>query len=178
MDYCPNVDAVRWFAYEVLPELRGRWPGLRFYIVGMRPSDTVQALASDAVVVTGTVPDVRPYLQHAAIVVAPLRIARGIQNKALEAMAMARAVVVAEECAEAIDGAPQTAFVRARSAGDFVRSIEALLNDGGQAAAMGRTARQFVVDHYSWERRLGAIEPFLKATETVPREISLATALQ
>ncbi|HSV46288.1 MAG TPA: TIGR03087 family PEP-CTERM/XrtA system glycosyltransferase, partial [Ramlibacter sp.] len=80
MDYWPNVDAVTWFVREALPELRQRWPGLRFHIVGRSPTPAVQALAGEAVRVTGTVPDVRPYLQHARVVVAPLRLARGIQN--------------------------------------------------------------------------------------------------
>ena len=90
MDYWPNVDAVVWFAREVLPLLRARDPSVRFYVVGMNPDVAVQALASDAgTVVTGRVRDVRPYLQHAGVVVAPLRVARGIQNKVLEAKAMA-----------------------------------------------------------------------------------------
>ncbi|MBN8507411.1 MAG: TIGR03087 family PEP-CTERM/XrtA system glycosyltransferase, partial [Burkholderiales bacterium] len=95
MDYWPNVDAVVWFAREVLPRLAERWPALRFHIVGRNPAPSVRALASPAVNVTGTVADVRPWLQHAAVVVAPLRLARGIQNKILEAMAMARPVVAA-----------------------------------------------------------------------------------
>jgi hypothetical protein len=88
MDYWPNIDAVSWFAADILPRLRQNWPQLRFYIVGRSPTAAVQALAGEHVVVSGTVPDVRPYLQHAAVVVAPLRLARGVQNKVLEAMAM------------------------------------------------------------------------------------------
>ncbi len=92
MDYWPNVDAVVWFAREVLPEIRKRDPAVRFYVVGMNPDAAVRALANDAAaIVTGRVDDVRPYLQHARVVVAPLRVARGIQNKVLEAMAMAKA---------------------------------------------------------------------------------------
>ena len=92
MDYWPNVDGVAWFVADMLPLLLLQWPQLRFYIVGRSPTPQVLALASERVVVTGTVPDVRPYLQHACAVVAPLRVARGIQNKILEAMAMARPV--------------------------------------------------------------------------------------
>jgi glycosyltransferase involved in cell wall biosynthesis len=90
MDYWPNVDAATWFAANVLPQLRAAWPRVRFYVVGMRPAAAVRALAGPHVVVTGSVADVRPYLAHAAVAVAPLRIARGIQNKVLEAMASAR----------------------------------------------------------------------------------------
>ena len=90
MDYWPNVDAVTWFARDVLPTIATQRPRARFYIVGIAPTPAVQALAQDPrVVVTGRVPDVRPYLKHARVVVAPLRVARGIQNKVLEAMAMA-----------------------------------------------------------------------------------------
>ena len=103
MDYLPNVDAATWFASDVLPGLLQRWPAARFYIVGRSPAAEVLALASDRIVVTGTVDDVRPYLQHAATVVAPLRIARGIQNKILEAMAMSRPVVASADCAAAVD---------------------------------------------------------------------------
>ncbi|RYE76116.1 MAG: TIGR03087 family PEP-CTERM/XrtA system glycosyltransferase, partial [Oxalobacteraceae bacterium] len=81
MDYWPNIDAVQWFAAEMLPVVRRQHPDARFCIVGARPSREVQALAAlPGVTVTGTVPDVRPYLAHAALAVAPLRIARGIQN--------------------------------------------------------------------------------------------------
>ena len=102
MDYWPNVDAAVWFATEALPVLRQRHPDLTFYIVGRDPASKVQALAGPHVVVTGTVSDVRPYLQHASAVVAPLRVARGIQNKILEAMAMEQPVVTVTSCADAI----------------------------------------------------------------------------
>ena len=96
MDYWPNVDAVIWFAREALPLIRRQLPGVRFIVVGRNPPAAVQALASGEITVTGTVVDVRPYLQHAGVVVAPLRVARGIQNKILEAMAMERPVVRVE----------------------------------------------------------------------------------
>jgi hypothetical protein len=72
MDYCPNIDAVTWFVQCMLPKLRLRWPSLRLHTLGRSPPSVVRALAGDAVEVTGIVPDVRPYLQHAAAVVAPL----------------------------------------------------------------------------------------------------------
>lgn len=100
MDYWPNIDAATWFATEILPRLRTQWPSLRFHVAGRNPTPAVRALAGDAVSVTGTVPDMRPYLQHAAVVVAPLRLARGIQNKVLEAMAMGQAVVAAQSCVQ------------------------------------------------------------------------------
>ena len=161
MDYWPNVDAACWFASDVLPRLRARWPGLRFYVVGMRPAPSVQALAGEGVVVTGTVPDVRPYLQHAAVVVTPLRVARGIQNKVLEAMAMSRPVVASRACAGAIEGASAQELVTAADAGEFVDRIDALLREPERAATMGEAARRLVLQRYSWVAHLSRIDPYL-----------------
>ena len=127
MDYWPNVDGVCWFVEQILPELVQRWPQLRFYIVGRNPTAQVKALAGPRVVVTGTVPDVRGYLQHAAAVVAPLRVARGIQNKILEAMAMEKPVVTVPSCADAIGAGFEFGVVRAASAPEFVQALDLLL---------------------------------------------------
>ena len=165
MDYWPNVDAVRWFSQEVLPGLLERHPNVRFYIVGRSPTPEVQALASDQIVVTGTVPDVRPYLQHAAVVVAPLRIARGIQNKILEAMAMSRPVVASTECAAAVDAVFGQELLTAGTAQEFIETIDSLLADPGKADNIGPLARQRVVERYSWEAHLGGIERYLEHSE-------------
>ncbi|MBK1679283.1 TIGR03087 family PEP-CTERM/XrtA system glycosyltransferase [Rhodocyclus tenuis] len=167
MDYWPNVDAVSWFAREVLPGLRQRQPRVRFFIVGRSPTAEVQALAGEHVVVTGTVPDVRPYLQHAAVVVAPLRVARGIQNKILEAMAMARPVIASSECAAVVDAVCEPAegkapeLISASSAADFIAAIDALLATPDRATAIGEAARARVVARYSWEAHLSRIDPYL-----------------
>jgi polysaccharide biosynthesis protein PslH len=158
MDYWPNVDAVAWFAKDMLPALRQRWPQAKFYIVGRSPTAAVRALASPHVVVTGTVPDVRPYLQHAAVVVAPLRLARGIQNKILEAMAMARPVVAAGSCVEAIDAVDGQHLVAANEANDYVQAVSALLQTPARAAAIGAAGRQCVLAGYDWDARLAAID--------------------
>ena len=161
MDYWPNIDAVVWFCAEVLPGLRARRPGLRFYIVGRNPAPAVQALASDGVVVTGTVDDVRPYLQHAALVVAPLRIARGIQNKILEAMAMGKAVVATAECAQAIGAREGIEMFPASDAADFGTQVESLLQDPQRAAAAGVLARDKVLRSFSWDAHLSGIDRHL-----------------
>lgn len=161
MDYWPNIDAVTWFVTDILPALLQAWPTLRFYIVGRSPPAAVLALASSHVVVTGTVPDVRPYLQHAAVVVAPLRVARGIQNKILEAMAMARPVVAAQSCVEAIDAQAGTELISALSTADFVREISALLSNPAQANTLGNKGRQRVVQSYSWQAHLSRIDSYL-----------------
>jgi sugar transferase (PEP-CTERM/EpsH1 system associated) len=161
MDYWPNIDAVTWFVQAMLPELRTQWPALRLHIVGRSPPQSVNALASEAVRVTGTVPDVRPYLQHAAVVVAPLRLARGIQNKVLEAMAMARPVVVASPCVDAIDAVPGQHLAAAVTPGDFVREIGALLGEPDRAAALGRAARRRVEALYGWSAQLAGLSQHL-----------------
>jgi sugar transferase (PEP-CTERM/EpsH1 system associated) len=161
MDYLPNVDAATWFAAEVLPRLRRDWPALRFHIVGRNPSSAVSALASEAVNVTGTVPDVRPYLQHAAVVVAPLRLARGIQNKILEAMAMGRPVVASRNCAEPIAARRGIELRDAVDADGFVREIDALLRSPARAAALGMAGRARVQQDYSWDAHLSAFDRHL-----------------
>lgn len=163
MDYWPNVDAVTWFVEDILPALRQRFPALRFHIVGRAPAPAVLALAGDAVHVTGTVPDVRPYLQHAAAVVAPLRLARGIQNKVLEAMAMARPVVAAGTCVRAITADPQPGLQPADDVDAYVERLSALLADRAAADAAGRSARDFVLGAYSWDAHLAGLDRHLEA---------------
>ena len=174
MDYWPNIDAVTWFAKEILPLVQGSQPALRFYVVGRNPPPSVTALASSSTVVTGTVPDVRPYLQHAAVVVAPLRIARGIQNKVLEAMAMARPVVAAESCVQAIDAKPGLELVGAETVEDFAREILRLLASPHDAAAIGLAGRDRVVASYSWEARLAGIDAYIPAKVAVARPEAIA----
>jgi glycosyltransferase involved in cell wall biosynthesis len=103
MDYLPNIDAVQFFCREVFPLVRSRVPAARFVIAGRNPSADVKRLAMDpAIRVTGSVPDIRPYLRGAAVAVAPMRIARGVQNKILEALAMDVPVVASSLAAAAL----------------------------------------------------------------------------
>ncbi|MCW5652267.1 TIGR03087 family PEP-CTERM/XrtA system glycosyltransferase [Hydrogenophaga sp.] len=166
MDYWPNVDGVSWFAQDMLAGLRQRWPKARFYIVGRSPTPQVQALAGEHVVVTGTVPDVRPYLQHAAAVVAPLRVARGIQNKILEAMAMGQAVVTVPSCAEAIGASAQQGLLQASDPGEFLDALQPLLASPAHAAELGREARGFVLRRFSWQAHLSGIDACLDTLPT------------
>jgi sugar transferase (PEP-CTERM/EpsH1 system associated) len=163
MDYWPNVDAVTWFAQDMLPRLRERFPALRFHIVGRSPTPAVRALAGEAVNVTGTVPDVRPYLQHAAAVVAPLRLARGIQNKILEALAMSRPVVAAETCVRAITTQPLAGLQPAAVEADYIEQLAHWLQQPEAAAAAGAAARDFVVGSYSWDAHLAGLDRHLEA---------------
>ena len=163
MDYWPNVDAVCWFAAEVLPELRKTWPQLHFHIVGRNPTPAVKALAGEHVHVTGTVSDVRPYLQHAAVVVAPLRLARGIQNKVLEAMAMARPVVAAASCVQAIRVEEGVELLGADTAADYQQQIFRLLSAPELAERMGRAGRERVTLSYSWDAHLTGIDRYINS---------------
>ena len=174
MDYWPNIDAVTWFTQDVLPALRARWPALRFHIVGRNPSAAVRALAGEAVAVSGTVADVRPYLQHAAAVVAPLRLARGLQNKVLEAMAMASPVVAAGACVEAIDALPGRDILVADHAADFLEQLATLFDAPAQAVAVGRAGRRCVVDHYSWPAQLTHLDQTMTAISTSARPQTVA----
>lgn len=178
MDYWPNVDAVQWAAQAILPALKQALAGhrIRLWIVGRNPSPAVQALAGTDVCVTGTVPDVRPYLQHAAAVVAPLRLARGVQNKVLEAMAMGCAVVAARPCTQALSAEVPDELMAADDAHDYVRALTSLLLEPFRAKAIGVAARQRVLRDYSWDAHLAAFDRALEGVgESVHR--SSATSL-
>ena len=160
MDYWPNADAACWFATEVLPAVLRQYERARFYIVGMNPLHAVQALARQpAVTVTGRVPDTRPYLQHASVVVAPLRIARGVQNKILEAMAMARPVVASSACAKSLSAIPGSELLVAGDASEFASRVLEVL--AVESSSMGKAARARVLSDYQWDRNLSTVDALL-----------------
>ncbi|MBC7250287.1 MAG: glycosyltransferase [Anaerolineae bacterium] len=159
MDFRPNVDAVLWFVDSVLPLVRQQVPDVRFYIVGQSPLPRVQALATNPdVVVTGRVPDVRPYIAGAAVYVVPLRIGGGSRLKILEALAMGRAVV---STSLGCEGYPLTAgreLVIADEPEEFARAVVQLLRDPARRAELGRAGQRFTAERYDW----GAIVSFLE----------------
>lgn len=162
MDYWANVDAVVWFANEVFPRVRAALSSARFFIVGSRPHAAVQALAQQpGVTVTGAVPDVRPYLHYAHAAVAPLRIARGIQNKVLEAMAMARPVLVTSAAAEGLLPCPNQALHVADDSEVFAQYALRALR-GELPADAGRSGRACVLEHYGWESNLERLTALLE----------------
>ncbi len=173
MDYWANVDAVTWFANAVWPAVQRAHPAARFYIVGSRPTPAVLALAKlDGVVVTGGVPDTRPYIAHAAMAVAPLRIARGIQNKVLEAMAMAKPTLVTPQALEGIAALTGKELLLANDVDTFVRLVSDVL--AGHYPSMGESARERVLQDFSWSRHLRIVEQLLK--QTAISELHTATA--
>ena len=153
MDYPPNVAAVEWVMDQVMPRLRQRYSRARFHIVGRAPGEALKARhGENGVRVWGEVADVRPFLKSADVVVAPLLIARGVQNKVLEAMAMARPVVLTPAAATGIDACDGRDFIVADAKGDvFARAIQSLLHDPTRAGDIGRAARRFVVEDMGWE---------------------------
>lgn len=172
MDYWPNIDAVLWFASRVLPTLRARQPELHFHIVGARPAASVRALAAmPGVHVSGTVPDIRPYLQHAALAVAPLRIARGVQNKVLEAMAMQTIVVASHDALQGIAAAPGVEVIAAADEREFIARIGQVL--AGQAPlGMALAARRCILQHYDWDSNLARLGHMLGVAEPVTERAS------
>jgi polysaccharide biosynthesis protein PslH len=153
MDYRPNVEAAVWFVTQVLPRL----PGVRFAIVGRNPAPALAALASERVTVTGAVPDIRSWLAAADVVAAPLLIARGIQNKVLEAMAAGCPVVASPVAFEGIEAEPGCDLIVADAADAQAKAIATLLAEPKRAAAIGRAARVRMETSYRWEVRLAPL---------------------
>jgi polysaccharide biosynthesis protein PslH len=164
MDYQPNIDAVVWFAEAVLPALRAVRDQAQFVIVGSNPGPAVRALAErPGILVTGRVSAVQPYLAYAAAAVAPLRIARGIQNKVLEALAMGRPTIVSADALTGI-GTPSSAPVIVADGADaWVAACLRLLDDPAFAAALAARGRPFALEHFSWAARLRALDALLPA---------------
>lgn len=160
MDYRPNIEAVTWFADEILPLIRAQFPDAGFAIVGRAPTDAVKALGKrPGIHVTGEVTDVRGWLAAAAVIVAPLKLARGVQNKVLEAMAMARPIVASAPAAEGIDHADTIAV--GDTAETMAAQIVALLSDPDAASERGRAARRQVMRRYGWDARLSPLDALL-----------------
>jgi len=165
MDYPPNIDAACWFARDILPLIRAQFGNAQFYVVGTNPSQEVQRLAQlDGVHVTGRVPDVRPYVAHAVACVAPLRIARGIQNKVLEAMAMGKPVITTPQALEGIDEAQAGRDLlpgnSAAEIADLACKLTAKKLDG---TPYGAAARICVLNHYDWSARLAKFDALIDA---------------
>ena len=164
MDYRPNIEAVSDFAHNALPAIRAAHPETTFAIVGRNPAPAVVELSAlPGVQVTGAVDDVRTWLSGADIVVAPLRIARGIQNKVLEAMAMAKPVVASTAAAEGIDAVDGEHLMVAQDAGEEAAMVSALLSDTDARLRLGAAARAHVMAHYGWDAQLAPLDAIMAA---------------
>lgn len=155
MDYFPNEEGVVWFAKEVFPFLRQDHPQARFVIAGSNPTARVRALArTDGIDVTGFVPDMRAEQARAHIVVVPLRIARGMQNKVLEAMSSGKAVVVGKAAMGGIHAEHGRDLFIAEAPAEFRACLGRLLSDPALVTSMGKAARTYILEHLSWDRNL------------------------
>lgn len=161
LDYFPNEDAAAWFAREVWPAVRAKFPDAEFRIVGRNPTAAVRALAAiPGVKIVGQVPDVRPFVASAALVVVPLRLARGVQNKVLEAMAMGKAVVAAPASLAAIQAVNGVHLLSAATPREWAEAVCGLLADAERRRELGAAARRYVEEHHHWER---CLQPLLDA---------------
>ena len=164
MDYRPNIDAVTWFARRVLPRIRRHHGDVQFAIVGSSPAPEVCALTSlEGVFVTGRVADVRPYLAHARLVLAPLRISRGVQNKVLEGMAMAKPVIVTPQGLEGISAGAEEVIVAPATEDEFADAVvRAMASD--DLGVISRRARALVLEDYGWPASFARIDGILRGS--------------
>lgn len=162
MNYRPNVDAVCWFASEVWPAVRRMHPDARFRIVGKSPAADVRALASQpGIEVVGPVPDVRPWLYQSHAVVVPLRIARGIQNKVLEAMACGRPVICSSAPLQGLQAEPGLHLLRADTPAEWASTVHSLFSDAHRRHELGMAASAWVQLQHGWDACLAPLQELL-----------------
>lgn len=167
MDYLPNEQAVIGFCHHTLPRIRAERPGTRFVVIGANPPESVRRLAEmDGVIVTGTVPDVRPWLGRLRAMVAPLSIARGVQNKLLESMAMGVPVVTSALAARGVDAVPGEDLLCADSPEEVARAALAVLADDGRHGALRRRGLALVAERYSWSAALARLDGMLSLEDS------------
>jgi polysaccharide biosynthesis protein PslH len=173
MDYYANVEGVKYFVEQVLPLVHMQEPRAEFMIVGSNPTEEVQALGRHSqVTVTGFVNEVRPYLQAATVCVAPLRIARGVQNKVLEAMAAGKAIVSTPEAVAGLNVQDNDQLLIAKSPQQMAHQIVSLIRDEEQRQTLGEAARFFVEEQHDWNTLL---ERFTDLIEGVAARFSNGT---
>lgn len=159
MDYLPNVDATVWFARDIWPAIHAKFPSAEFRIIGRKPSPEVKRLTEvPGVNLIGQVPDVRPHVADATVVVAPMRLGRGIQNKVLEAMAMGKPVISAPPALAALKAVPGTHLLSASTPDEWVKQVSELFADPTRCNELGAAARRFVEEHHHWET---CLEPLM-----------------
>ena len=162
LDYAPNVDGLLWYSQHVWPSLRRKHPDAVLRVVGRRPNATVRGLDKiDGIEVVGEVADVRPFVRSSQIVIAPLRIARGVQNKVLEALAMGKPVVASAEALTGIALTPDVHAKQVSSPEDWTSMTSRLWCDNEACARLGSAGRAFVERHHSWEACLSPFQGLL-----------------
>lgn len=162
MDYEPNVDGICWFADECWPALRTRFAEARLLIVGSKPLPKVQALAErPGITVTGRVPETPPYFDRAAVAIAPLRLARGVQNKVLEAMSMSLPVVASPQAAQGLGAVPSGALVVADGAEATIAGVAGLFDNPEHSRGVGQEASAWIRAEWRWERMYERLDALL-----------------
>jgi sugar transferase (PEP-CTERM/EpsH1 system associated) len=170
LDYRPNIDGICWFCRAVWPEIHRRRPGARLRLVGRQPVPPVRRLgAISGVEVVGQVSDVRPYLAGAGVVVVPLRLARGIQNKVLEAMAMGKATVASPQSLTGLSARGTVPALSAATPAEWVESVIQLMDDPIGRRRLGRDGRRYVEEFYHWDRALEPLTSILSLLEARDR---------
>ncbi|WP_068089225.1 TIGR03087 family PEP-CTERM/XrtA system glycosyltransferase [Novosphingobium rosa] len=164
MDYAPNIAAVTRAAQQLMPAILAEHPEASFHIVGRAPTPAVQALHGvNGTQVHGAVPDMRPFLAAADVALVPLEIARGVQNKVLEAMAMALPCVLSPGAATGIEARDGTDYIIARSDQALIEATLNLLGNPESAKAMGQSARAHVLAHTSWQAAMAPLAALVGA---------------
>lgn len=166
LDYRANIEGVEWFVKNVFLTLHERFPTSTFELVGSRPTAALKRLAAQTpgVLLAGTVPDVRPYLKQASVVVVPLQVGRGLQNKVLEACSMNRPTVVSTCAAEGIEPETQAELRICRHSDEWFTTLSELFQNSETREKTGRNGRQKVLAHYSWNVQLNVLESLLNET--------------
>jgi sugar transferase (PEP-CTERM/EpsH1 system associated) len=163
MDYYPNQQAMVGFCREILPRVRARRPSVRLFIVGAEPSREIRRLADiEGVEVTGTVPDVRPYVHRSTVSIAPLSIARGTQNKILEAMAMGVPVVASAIAARGTDVVPGEHLLVAANPADFAAATVRLLEDASFRNRIAAAGRARVTSQLTWPAAMARLDSLIE----------------
>ena len=173
LDYKPNIDGIIWFARNVWPQIHRQHPDQTLSIVGREPVADVRKLAGiPGVDVVGTVPDVRPYLSQAAVAVVPLRIARGVQNKVLEALA--KAVVASPDPLVGLRVEDGVQIFKAVEAEQWVSCVSRLLDDAQLRHDVGVAGQAYVTAHHRWEQCLEPLMRFLHLENRETSNVALA----
>jgi sugar transferase (PEP-CTERM/EpsH1 system associated) len=176
MDYYPNVDAVRYFAEEVLPLVRACEPRAELLVVGRDPIRSVRRLGErPGVTITGYVEDVRPYLAAATVCVAPLRVARGVQNKILEAMASGRPVVATPEAAAGLRTDDGEHLLVGRDAAELAGAVVSVIRDARLRTELGARARAFVEREHGWGPMMERLARLVESVAAVEDTAMLST---
>jgi glycosyltransferase involved in cell wall biosynthesis len=170
MDYYPNQRAMLDFCELVLPLIRAKRPGIKLLVVGAKPSPAIRALADiPDVTVTGSIPDVRPFVLKSALTVAPITIARGTQNKIIESMAMGVPVISSEQAAGGVDAIPGKHFLVARTPNDYRDAILQVMESRETRAQLGHAARERVLSHHNWTKSMAKLDTLIAKCQSVAR---------